>query len=204
MEHSYNGVVLSSDQIENHRIRHATVLKILKDARVHEVVDIGCSEGRFLEVLLRDGNFQKIIGVDPDAESLARARELLAPLDTGSKIQLKHQSVFDYTGALEIGSAVTLIEVIEHFLVDDVPRLEQKIFGELRPNLVVVTTPLAEPRKTPEQMAALGHHSEWDGAEFRAWYERVGKEYGYGSTFTLLQGGTFKRGCQVVVFKKIS
>lgn len=202
MSRTFHGITLSPEQIENHRIRHQIVLEILKQHEVKSVIDIGSCEGRFLKILLEDEGFTKIVGVDPDKEELAKAQIALSQfLDNGS-LQLIPKSIFDLDKSYKGYDAITLIETIEHLPEDSLPKLAEKIFFNLSPSIIVITTPCAEPRKTPQEMSELGHYFEWNKEELRSWAGKIEGKYGYVSHISLLSGPTFKRGCQVATFIK--
>jgi 2-polyprenyl-3-methyl-5-hydroxy-6-metoxy-1,4-benzoquinol methylase len=202
MDHIFRGVILTPEQIKNHRIRHHNVLEILKQNEVKNVIDVGSCEGRFLKVLLEDGSFTAVVGVDPDEEELAKAQKKLLDFIDDGKLQLIPKSIFDLDKSYKGYDAVTLIETIEHFSENDLQKLSEKIFFDLSPSVVVITTPRAEPRKTPQQMAELGHFFEWNTEELETWAKIIGDKFSYKSHITILSGPTFKRGCQVATFIK--
>ena len=80
--------------------------------------------------------------------------------------------------------AAVLMEVVEHVDPARLGAIEAAVFGHARPSTVVVTTPNVEYNVRYETMApgALrhpDHRFEWSRAEFAAWTDRVGQEYGY-------------------------
>ena len=53
------------------------VLAALKSSGAKRVVDLGCGEGRLLQLLLQDATFQSIAGMDVSHWALARAEDRL-------------------------------------------------------------------------------------------------------------------------------
>lgn len=80
---------------------------------------------------------------------------------------------------------VTLIEVIEHIYLEDLPQLEQNVFYYLRPEYVIVTTPNRDfnvyfaKSSTDELFRHPDHKYEFTRAEFEDWSTCVSLKYGY-------------------------
>ena len=202
MEHVWNGVSLTKDQIENHRFRHEAVLSILTQEAVSRVMEIGCSEGRFLAHLAQSGMCQEIVGIDINEKQVAFAKQNLAEFIKQGNVEVFHGSIERHAAQPGDWEAIVLIETIEHLVAGDLGALEERVFGFLQPRIVIVTTPLAEPRHTREQMDAVGHVFEWNREELAEWAGGLGERYGYQTDFSILSGPTFKRGTQIAVFKR--
>jgi 3' terminal RNA ribose 2'-O-methyltransferase Hen1 len=164
------------------------VFAVLKESGARRVLDLGCGEGRLLEMLLSDRQFSEIVGMDVSLASLDRARrrlrlERLPPL-VAERLTLLHGSLLYRDRRLEGFDAAAVVEVIEHL---DAPRLaafERTLFGLARPGTVVVTTPNREynalfPTLPEGRMRHRDHRFEWTRAEFGAWAERVASDNGY-------------------------
>ena len=80
--------------------------------------------------------------------------------------------------------AAALVEVIEHIEPDRLPHLEQSLFADARPGVVIITTPNADynvlfPSLPAGKFRHTDHRFEWTRAEFEAWCARVAEAYGY-------------------------
>lgn len=169
-------------------LRVAAVLGELTAAGARRVLDLGCGDGRLLADLLRDGQFEEIVGVDASAAALERAARRIHLAEMAPR---QRQRVRLLQGALTYADrrlagydAAILMEVIEHVDPDRLGALEQAVFGQAAPATVVVTTPNAEynaryPGLAPGAMRHPDHRFEWSRAEFRAWAGVVARRHGY-------------------------
>jgi 3' terminal RNA ribose 2'-O-methyltransferase Hen1 len=168
--------------------RLGAVMAALRDSGARRVLDLGCGEGRLLQALLTDENFEEMVGVDVSARMLEIARDRLRPdrMPPGREGRLKLiQSSLTYRDRRLHGyDAAAVVEVIEHL---DPPRLdafERVLFGSARPGTVVLTTPNAEYNANFEALPAgdfrhRDHRFEWDRGEFRTWATGVAERSGY-------------------------
>jgi 3' terminal RNA ribose 2'-O-methyltransferase Hen1 len=172
--------------------RHATVLAALKASGSRSVLDLGCSEGRFLKHLLDDRQFDRIVGLDVSMQALQRAAQRLTydrmPPKQKERIELIHGSLIYRDSRLAGFDAAAVIEVIEHL---DPPRLsafERVLFEFARPKTVVLTTPNREYNVVWESLPAgefrhVDHRFEWSRAEFEAWAQKVATTHNYSVRF---------------------
>ncbi len=178
-----------------HDVRLGSVFAVLKESGARRVLDLGCGEGKLLEMLLSDRQFSEVVGMDVSLMSLDRARrklrlERLPPM-VAERLTLLHGSLLYRDRRLDGYDAAAVVEVIEHL---DAPRLaafERTLFGHAKPGTVVVTTPNREynvlfPTLPAERMRHRDHRFEWTRAEFAAWAERVAADHGYTARFTPL------------------
>lgn len=193
--------------------RHAAVLNALVQSGARRVVDIGCGEGKLLRELLKQKQFDAILGVDVSIRALEAAQSRLKldrlPASQAERIKLMHGSLMYRDRRLEGFDAAAVVEVIEHL---DPPRLgafERVLFEEARPGLVVLTTPNREYNVRWESLPAgavrhADHRFEWSRHEFQAWAADVAGRFGYDVEFRPLgpddelvgsptQMGLFKR-----------
>jgi 3' terminal RNA ribose 2'-O-methyltransferase Hen1 len=169
-----------------HDLRLGTVFAVLKESGARRVLDLGCGEGKLLEMLLSDRQFSEVVGMDVSIVSLDRARRKLRldrmPPMVAERLTLLHGSLLYRDRRLDGYDAAAVVEVIEHL---DEPRLaafEQTLFGHARPGTVVVTTPNQEYNVLFTGMKGLRHRDhrfEWTREEFRTWAERVASDHGY-------------------------
>ena len=169
-----------------HDVRLATVFSTLKESGARRVLDLGCGEGKLLEMLLGDRQFAEIVGMDVSLVSLDRARrklhlERLAPV-VAERMTLLHGSLVYRDRRLEGFDAAAVVEVIEHLDAARLAAFERNLFGFAAPKTVVLTTPNREYNALFTGMEGLRHRDhrfEWTRAEFAAWCERVGETFGY-------------------------
>jgi 3' terminal RNA ribose 2'-O-methyltransferase Hen1 len=152
------------------------------------VLDLGCGEGKLLRELLKDKQFEEIVGMDVSIRSLETARERLwldrLPERQATRIKLIHGSLIYRDRRLEGFDAAALVEVVEHL---DPPRLlafERVVFEFARPKLVVLTTPNREynvkwENVGPGRLRHPDHRFEWTRVEFQNWADAIAGRFGY-------------------------
>jgi len=179
--------------ISLHDIRLGTVFSVLKESGARRVLDLGCGEGKLLEMLLSDRQFSEVVGMDISMVSLDRAKrklrlERLPPM-VAERLTLLHGSLVYRDRRLDGYDAAALVEVIEHLDAARLAALERTLFGYAKPKTVIVTTPNREYNVLFTGMQGLRHRDhrfEWTRAEFAAWAERVAEENGYTVTLSPL------------------
>jgi 3' terminal RNA ribose 2'-O-methyltransferase Hen1 len=171
-----------------HEQRIGAVLAALRASGSRRVLDLGCGEGKLLRELLKDRQFEEVVGMDVSIRSLETARDRLKldrlPERQAARITLLHGSLIYRDRRLEGFDAAAVVEVVEHL---DPPRLaafERAVFEFARPGTVVLTTPNREYNVTWENVGAEklrhpDHRFEWTRDEFRAWAEKVAGRHGY-------------------------
>lgn len=175
-----------------HEQRIGAVLAVLRSCGAKRVLDLGCGEGKLLRELLKDRQFEEIVGMDVSIRSLEAARDRLKldrlPERQAARIRLLHGSLIYRDRRLEEFDAAAVIEVVEHL---DPPRLsafERALFASARPGTVVLTTPNREYNAIWENVGAgklrhADHRFEWTRDEFRAWAKGVAGRHGYSVRF---------------------
>ena len=175
-----------------HEQRLGAVLAAIRASGAKRVLDLGCGEGKLLRELLKDKQFEEIVGMDVSIRSLETARDRLKldrlPERQAARIKLIHGSLIYRDRRLEGFDAAAVVEVVEHL---DPPRLsafERVLFEFARPGTVVLTTPNREYNVTWENVGAErlrhpDHRFEWTRQEFRDWAEGVAGRYGYAVRF---------------------
>lgn len=172
--------------------RLGAVLSALKASGAKRLLDLGCGEGKLLRELLKEKQFEEIVGMDVSVRSLeiAKARLRLDDLPTRQKdrIRLMHGSLMYRDKRLNGFDAAAVVEVIEHF---DPPRLaafERVLFEFARPATVVLSTPNREYNMMwdtlgPDKLRHDDHRFEWTRAEFQAWANDISQRFGYSVRF---------------------
>jgi 3' terminal RNA ribose 2'-O-methyltransferase Hen1 len=194
--------------------RHGAVLAALRASGARKVLDLGCGEGKLLRALLKDKQFEQIVGMDVSVRALELASERLhldrLSENQAARIGLIHGSLMYRDRRLEGFDAAAVVEVVEHL---DPPRLaafERAVFEFARPRVVVLTTPNREYNVTWENVGAdklrhPDHRFEWTRSEFQAWASEVSSRFGYTIRFLPIgpedpalgpptQMGVFERG----------
>lgn len=175
--------------------RHGTVLAALRASGAKSVLDLGCSEGKFLRLLLDDRQFERIVGVDVSMQVLQRAAKRLnlerLPAQKRERIELIQGSLTYRDQRLAGFDAAAVIEVIEHLDPARLAAFERVLFEFAQPRTIVLTTPNSEYNVRWETLPAGkfrhgDHRFEWSRAEFQAWAERVAAQFDYTVSFTMI------------------
>jgi 3' terminal RNA ribose 2'-O-methyltransferase Hen1 len=176
------------ERISLNEQRLGSVLAALKNSGARRVLDLGCGEGKLLRPLLKERQFEDIVGMDVSYRALEIAKDRLKldrlPELQRRRIQLLHGSLMYRDNRLAGFDAAAVVEVIEHL---DPPRLaafERVLFECARPGSVVVTTPNVEYNVKWETLPAgkfrhKDHRFEWTRAEFREWADGIALRFGY-------------------------
>jgi 3' terminal RNA ribose 2'-O-methyltransferase Hen1 len=168
--------------------RMGAVLGALKDSGANRVLDLGCGEGRLLRAMLREGSFQRIVGVDVSHAALERAARRLQLQEMSPKqrerIDLVQSSLTYQDRRLQGFDAAAVVEVVEHLDPSRLDAFERALFGVARPGTVVLTTPNGEYNVRFEHLPAgslrhRDHRFEWTRAQFETWAGQTAERNGY-------------------------
>lgn len=179
-----------ADPVKNslHTQRLDVVAELIMKSGASRVLDLGCGEGRLLERLIRHTSIRELVGVDVSLRSLEKVKMRLRfdrlPATLQNKLKLVHGSVTYRDRELTGFHAAALVEVIEHLDEGRLEALERTVFRDLRPEMVIVTTPNQEYNVLFEGMAEGAmrhgdHRFEWTRAQFAEWAERVATAHAY-------------------------
>jgi 3' terminal RNA ribose 2'-O-methyltransferase Hen1 len=180
-------------ELSLHQQRLAAVVAVLQDSSARRVLDLGCGEGRLLQLLLADPTFTEVVGLDVSARVLEIAAERLhldrRPEAQRERLQLLQGSLTYRDRRLTGYDAAAVVEVIEHLDPMRLTSFERVLFEHARPGLLVITTPNVEynalfPGLPAGRLRHRDHRFEWTRAQFQAWAQHVGNRYGYTATCT--------------------
>lgn len=169
-----------------HDLRLDTVAATMKELGAKRVLDLGCGEGKLIARLLKEKQFEKIVGVEVGNVSLQRAIERFEDLPerVRSRINLIHGALIYRDARLRGYDAAAMVEVIEHIEIDRLSHLENSVFGDAAPRAVVVTTPNADynvlfPSLPAGEFRHADHRFEWSRTEFAAWCNHIVEIFDY-------------------------
>ena len=172
--------------------RLAAVARALKESNAARVIDLGCGEGRLVEQLLADPQFQEIVAVDASVRALETASRRLRldrmPERQRRRVKLLQGTMTYRDRRMQGFDAVAVVEALEHLDPERLATFERVLFEFARPETVVVTTPNREYNVKYPDIPADGlrhkdHRFEWTRAEFAAWADAVASAHGYSVAF---------------------
>ncbi|MGM0534586.1 MAG: methyltransferase domain-containing protein [Pseudomonadota bacterium] len=173
-----------------HQERLRRVVSLVRASGARRVLDLGCGSGGLLQYLLRDAQFERVVGLELSGELLAQAKLRLEdlPAARGGRLELVCGSYADAHPALVDFDAAAMVETIEHVPPEALSRVERAVFAGLRPRLLVMTTPNHEYNPLfdmpPGEFRDPDHKFEWDRARFRDWAQGVARRNGYRVRFS--------------------
>lgn len=193
--------------------RIGAVVSALGEAGAKRVLDLGCGNGRLLQELLRNGSFERIVGVDVSHTALERAARRLHLHEMSprqrERIEFIQSSLTYQDRRLKGYDAAAVVEVIEHLDPSRLDAFERAVFGNARPATVILTTPNVEynvrfPRLASGSLRHRDHRFEWSRTEFRDWASTTAGEYGYGVRFLPIgeEDGEVGPPTQMAVFRR--
>ena len=174
--------------IRLHDARLKQVAMELRASGAKRILDLGCGEGKLVRELLKEKQFEEILGMDVSYRSLELANERLhletMPTKQKDRVKLIQGSLMYRDKRLAGFDAAAVVEVIEHL---DEPRLtafERAVFEFARPGVVVVTTPNVEynvkfDTLLPGQLRHRDHRFEWTREQFEKWAKGIRERFGY-------------------------
>lgn len=193
-----------------HRQRLETVLTVLQESAAQSVLDLGCGEGFLLEILAEFPQFKKITAIDICEASLHAARQRMeARYDVmPDHIRIKSGSFTKADDDLRGHHAAVLLETIEHIDPDKLSALENAVFADFQPEMVVITTPNSDYNPIlgvpPTRMRHPDHRFEWPRDKFRRWSLGIAVRNGYTAVFKDIGGAHPLYGgpTQMAIFNK--
>lgn len=187
-EVSPNDQVKEEKKISLHQQRLNKALDELKLSGAQSVLDLGCGEGKLLKLLMKEAQFDNIVGMDVSYRTLEIAKVRLnydgLPQKQKERLGLIHGSLTYRDKRLKGFDAAAVIEVIEHLDLSRLASFERVAFESARPLTVVITTPNAEYNVKYESLSEgafrhSDHRFEWTRAEFEKWASGIATKYNY-------------------------
>lgn len=180
------------ETVSLNQARQAAVVHELRASGARTVLDLGCGEGKLMQMLIREKSLERIVGVDVSLRALEVAHDRLhmerLSGRKAERISLLHGSLLYRDERLFDFDAAACVEVIEHLEPFRLGAFERVLFAATRPRVIVLTTPNAEynvrfASLPAGRMRHKDHRFEWTRAEFEGWARGVGERHGYGVRF---------------------
>lgn len=174
---------------ELHEQRLEAVVRHLLVSGATRVLDLGCAAGELLQRLAWHPQFTRIVGIDIDERALDEARGALglSPADANARVQVRYGSFEETDRSLTGFDAAAMVETLEHIDPRRLHRVEEAVFGGMRPGVVLVTTPNQEYNGlhglAPGERRHPGHRFEWTREKFRRWAGGVAARQYYRAEF---------------------
>jgi small RNA 2'-O-methyltransferase len=195
-----------------HQNRLEAVTRAITETGARTVLDLGCGAGDLILRLALLPSITRLTGLDIDLPSLRdlQTRLTALPPEARAKVQLAQASMTVSHARLRGYDCACLVETIEHLPLADLNRLERALFGDMRPQHAIVTTPNAEFNPVlgvpAHRFRHPGHHFEWGRARFTVWAEGVAARAGYSVTRQDIGGAHPSLGgaSQMAIFRRLS
>jgi 3' terminal RNA ribose 2'-O-methyltransferase Hen1 len=178
-----------------HQQRHARIVGDIAAWGARSVIDLGCGEGKLLERLVRIAPDMRVVGIEPSAREIERARKKLSNnpgKNLDPRVEFVHGSAMYGDERFKGLDVAVLSEVIEHVDEDRLSLLARSVFGIMAPRRVIITTPNGDYNKVfgfvPGEFRHADHRFEWTRAECLAWVDGITAAYDYEAEITPVGG----------------
>lgn len=169
-------------------IRLEAVCQEVIRCKASSVIDLGCGEGKLLELLIPIRELRKLCGMDVSKEALEKAGKRLLHknyhVQERSRVELFQGSLMYKDSRICEFDAACVVEVIEHIAPEKRMIFEQVLFRNAAPSTVILTTPNREYNErysgiSRGMLRHVDHRFEWTREEFAVWTARICEQYGY-------------------------
>jgi 3' terminal RNA ribose 2'-O-methyltransferase Hen1 len=196
-----------------HYKRLREVMQELTRSGAHSVIDLGCGDGKLLKMLLKEKQFENILGIDVSYRELEKATDRLdyhaLPPKQKERIRLAQGALTYRDERLKGFDAAAIVEVIEHLDTNRLEAFERSVFEFARPGIVILTTPNLEYNRLFETMEKdtlrhTDHRFEWTRSEFETWANGVADRNSYQVAFKAIGEEDEQMGApsQMAIFTK--
>ena len=172
-----------------HEQRLQAVYNAIMESGARRIIDLGCGEGDLFVRLAEDPQIEFILGIDQCDRSLETLRHRLDSLQgqTTAQVETRLGSITEPNPTIGQFDCAILIETVEHVAPEKLSALERTLFTDIRPGVVVMTTPNAEFNPLlgvpAHRFRHPGHRFEWNRAKFQHWAIGVASRAGYNVAF---------------------
>ncbi|XP_046845507.1 small RNA 2'-O-methyltransferase-like [Xenia sp. Carnegie-2017] len=184
--------------------RYDFVESIVRQFGAKKVIDFGCSEGKLINQLKKVECVEELVGIDIDLDTLEfnknRTRpyscDYLDPRTRPLTVSLYQGSIAECDERFVNFDVIACVEMIEHLHPPVLQAMPITIFGHLKPNVVIITTPNSEFNVLFPDLKGFRHYDhkfEWTRAEFQSWCLQECKKYGYTVSFSGVGDGPVGR-----------
>ncbi|XP_069121358.1 small RNA 2'-O-methyltransferase-like [Argopecten irradians] len=201
--------------------RYSFVADKINSLNVQSVVDFGCAECQLSRFLADVASVQKIALVDLDKPLLQARKYNIKPavyhyLDKRKHpltVQIYHGDATVLDPRIMGYDAVTMVEFIEHLYPNDLQRVCRMVFHELRPRIIIITTPNFEFNQLfpadGRKFRHYDHKFEWTRSEFQSWGDLQACIHGYKVQYTGIGNAPLESShlgfcSQAAIFEKVS
>ncbi|MFY0992025.1 methyltransferase [Halomonas sp. C05BenzN] len=173
------------EPLDLHQQRLQHVAAQLRASGARRVLDLGCGTGTLLQYLLHEPQFETLVGLEQSGELLAQAQLRLGERSGAGngRLGLVCGSYADPQPGLAGFDAAAMVETIEHVPPATLSRVERVVFGQMRPPLLLLTTPNHDFNPlygmAPGEFRDADHRFEWTRARFSDWARGVARRNGY-------------------------
>ncbi|XP_046739216.1 uncharacterized protein LOC124407275 [Diprion similis] len=170
--------------VQRYNAVHDVLVSAHYHRKIRKVIDFGCAELTFAIHLKNTEGIQEIICVDVDRPLLETFQTKVAPLHCDYlaprteplTIHVCEGSVTHNDKKLANSDAVICIELIEHLHANELETFPRNVFGFIKPQVAIITTPNADFNvlfKNRNGFRHPDHKFEWTRAQFQDWANNI-------------------------------
>lgn len=186
IENNSPEIFVKKETLHNKRLK--IVADKIQELGIKTVLDMGCGEGKLIQLLIKQKQILKIVGTDVAYKELLKAKENLYYEEMSPKQKERinfFQGSVMYQDKRMVGfEAIAVVEVIEHLELNRLNAFEKVLFQFAQPKYVILTTPNKEfnvlfDKMDNEDMRHEDHRFEWTRKEFKNWTNKISEKHQY-------------------------